>query len=95
MEGITLNTRLCRRQDLMTSDLSDSETVMMDIDQGVYFGLDNVAKDIWDRLTTPCTLNELYQYLGERYEVEPGVLATDTLAFLTQMQERKLISLEN
>jgi hypothetical protein len=57
-------TRLVRRADLMASDLSATETVMMDIDQGLYFGLENVAKDIWDYLASPRTLAELQSYLG-------------------------------
>jgi hypothetical protein len=88
----TAETRLVRRDDLMTSDLSATETVMMDIDQGLYFGLEDVAKDIWDYLATPRTVTELYTYLEAAYAVDRPTLGTDLQAFLAEMETRQLIS---
>jgi hypothetical protein len=85
-------TRLSRRQDLMASDLSATETVMMDINQGLYFGLEDVAKDIWDYLATPRTLADLYAYLEAAYAVDRPTLETDLQAFLAEMETRQLIS---
>jgi hypothetical protein len=85
-------TRLSRRQDLMASDLSATETVMMDIDQGLYFGLEDVAKDIWDYLATPRTVTDLYTYLEAAYAVDRSTLETDLQAFLAEMETRQLIS---
>ena len=85
-------TLLTRRLDLMASDLSATETVMMDINQGLYFGLEDVAKDIWDYLATPRTLADLYTYLEAAYAVDRPTLETDLQAFLAEMETRQLIS---
>lgn len=90
--SFSAETRLVRRADLMASDLSATETVMMDIDQGLYFGLENVAKDIWDYLATPRTLGDLQSYLGATYAVDDHTLASELQTFLTQMEARQLIS---
>lgn len=90
--SFSAETRLVRRADLMASDLSATETVMMDIDQGLYFGLENVAKDIWDYLASPRTLGDLQSYLGATYAVDDHTLASELQAFLTEMEARQLIS---
>lgn len=90
--SFSAETRLVRRADLMASDLSATETVMMDIDQGLYFGLENVAKDIWDYLATPRTLGDLQSYLGATYAVDDHTLASELQTFLTEMEARQLIS---
>ena len=90
--SFSAETRLVRRADLIASDLSATETVMMDIDQGLYFGLENVAKDIWDYLATPRTLGDLQSYLGATYAVDDHTLASELQAFLTEMEARQLIS---
>ena len=94
MMTFTAETQLSRRPDLMASDLSANETVMMDIDQGLYFGLENVAKDIWDYLATPHTVAELQHYLGEAYAVDEQTLTTDLQTFLAEMEKHQLICRE-
>jgi len=95
MSKFATNIRLMRRQDLLASDLSASETVMMDVDQGLYFGLENVAKVIWDYLETPHTVADLSTYLGTTYEVDDQTLATDLQEFLTEMTQHQLITWED
>ncbi|MEB3288719.1 MAG: PqqD family protein [Leptolyngbya sp.] len=87
-------TRLSRHPDLMASDLSATETVMMDIDQGLYFGLENVAKDIWDYLATPHTVAELQHHLRETYAVDEQTLTTDLQTFLADLEKHRLICRE-
>ena len=95
MSKFATNIRLMRRQDLLASDLSASETVMMDVDQGLYFGLENVAKVIWDYLETPRTVADLSTYLSATYEVDDQTLATDLQEFLTEMTQHQLITWED
>ncbi|MFM7190360.1 MAG: PqqD family peptide modification chaperone [Microcystaceae cyanobacterium] len=95
MSKFATNIRLMRRQDLLASDLSARETVMMDVDQGLYFGLEHVAKVIWDYLETPRTVADLSTYLSTTYEVDDQTLAIDLQAFLTEMTQHQLITWED
>lgn len=92
MLALDPHTPLRRRQDIIASDLSPTETVMMDLDVGTYFGMENISKIIWDKLATPCTLPELYQYLGDRFEVDQETLEKETIAFLNELESNKLIN---
>ena len=95
MPSFSSQTRLLRRPDLLASDLSARETVMMDVDQGLYFGLEHVAKVIWDYLETPRTVADLSTFLSATYEVDDQTLATDLQEFLTEMTHHQLITWED
>ena len=51
-----------------------------------------VLQITWDKLATPCTLPELYQYLGDRVEVDQETLEKETIAFLNELESNKLIN---
>lgn len=83
---------LIRRNDSVLSTEVDGEMVMMDVEQGVYFGLDAIGTDIWHRLATPATPADLAEALAGDYEAEVETIERDLLALLAQMAERGLIS---
>jgi hypothetical protein len=85
------NTCLSRCPGLLATDLSATEMVMMDINQGLYFGLEDVAKVIWDYLATPCTVAALFYYLRTIYAVDEQTPETDLDEFLTEMEKNQLI----
>ena len=75
----------------MASDLSATETEMMEIDHGLDYGREKVATDSWDDQASPRTLAELQAYLGATYAVDDHTRATELQAFLTEMEARQLI----
>lgn len=83
--------RLQRRHDLLANDLSESETVMLDIAGGNYYGLRDVGKAIWSHLQSSVTIDALCERLMEQFEVEPDVCRKETIAFLEKLHERGLI----
>ena len=48
-------TRLRRVADVLATEVG-GEMVMMDVEKGVYFGLDPIGTDIWKRLEAPMGL---------------------------------------
>lgn len=72
----------------------DDELVMADIDRGKYYGLNDIATAIWQNLETKITVEDLCAKLCESYEVTPEQCASDVLAFLDELEARKLISTE-
>ena len=55
MPTIPDNARLVRRDRVVANDLNDTETVMLDVDRGTYFGVTGVGRSIWDLLAEPAT----------------------------------------
>jgi hypothetical protein len=91
MTAIEADTLVQRRDDLLANDLSPTETVMLDVAGGSYYGLKNVSKAIWDNLETPLTVRELCDRLLSQFEVDPDICRQETTAFLEKLNERGLI----
>lgn len=69
----------------------DQETVLLNVETGTYFGLNDVGTDIW-RLLPRCADDvELVGSLLEIYDAEWSVLARDVAAFLNELAARGLI----
>jgi hypothetical protein len=66
------------------------ELVMMDIEKGVYFGLDAVGTEIWNRLESPATAAGLAEALAQGYDADPATIERDVLALLSSLIEHGL-----
>ena len=76
--------------------LVDTETMVMDIEQGKYVMLNDVATDIWQALSASpqgMTVGEILNELATHYEGDIDVIASDVALFLTEMNARGLILL--
>ncbi len=91
MTAISSSAQVQRRDDLLANDLSESETVMLDIAGGNYYGLRDVGKAIWAHLESSVTVDDLCERLVEQFDVEPDVCRRETIAFLEILFERGLI----
>jgi coenzyme PQQ synthesis protein D (PqqD) len=69
----------------------EMEGVVLDLDSGVYFGLEGVGQRIWELLETPATPVSLRERLLEEYEVTDEVVRSDTQRFMEQLLANKLI----
>ncbi|HQH42040.1 MAG TPA: lasso peptide biosynthesis PqqD family chaperone [Bacteroidales bacterium] len=79
-----------RNPDLIFSDM-DGETVMMSIQNGEYYGLDEVGSRIWQLLENPESAETLTQKLIEEYEVPQETCLSDVMEFLNILAEKQLI----
>jgi hypothetical protein len=71
----------------------DGEIVMMSIEKGRYFGLDDIGSDIWKRIEQPCSFATLVDGLVTDYEADRGTIAADVTALLTRMAEQDVVRL--
>lgn len=71
----------------------DSEIVMMSIEHGRYFGLDDIGSDIWKRIEQPCSFAALIEALRADYDADRDTIAKDVTALLTQMAEQDVVRL--
>lgn len=88
--AITLATIIRQHPDQVSAEM-DGETVMMKIDSGLYFGLNDVAGDIWGDLASPKSVGDLIAGVTERYDVDEATCAADVFALVAQLLEHELV----
>lgn len=67
------------------------QATMMDMEAGVFFGLDPIGTDVWQRLEQPMTLAELAADLSETYAAEVETIKSDVSKLLLTMAEHGLV----
>jgi len=92
--GITDNTCLRRNPDMVFSEV-DGEVVMLSVQNGEYYNLNEVSSDIWQELKEACSFKDLVIRLQETYEVPYETCETETRIFLEQTLEKGIIEIIN
>ncbi|HEX4801726.1 MAG TPA: PqqD family protein [Sphingomicrobium sp.] len=79
-----------RSAQLMEAEIND-ELVALEPNQGLCFGFNSVATDIWRKLEQPRTFGDLKRELLAEYEVSEEQCTSDLRDLLEQMSEARLI----
>lgn len=74
----------------ISSNLAGEE-VILQLESGVYYGLDAVGAFIWSQVQQPCTLDAICAAVCAAYDVDPAQCAVDTRQFLTGLLDAQLI----
>ena len=90
--NITDATVISRSPSVLTAEV-DGEIVMMSIEQGRYFGLDDIGSDIWKRIEPPCSFAALIDGLTADYEADRAAIAADVQVLLDRMAEQDVVRL--
>lgn len=69
----------------------DGEMVLLDMNSGLYFGIDAVGTRIWQMLEEKVPPVKMVDLLLQEYEVEAERCAQQVLAFLLNLEENKLV----
>jgi Coenzyme PQQ synthesis protein D (PqqD) len=67
------------------------ETVLLHLETGFYFGLDEVGTTIWSLLKEERTYGALLEELHEHYEVDRVVLEAEISAFVSDLLDHDLV----
>lgn len=78
----------------ISSDLA-GETVILNLDSSIYYGLDSVGTRIWNLLQQPRTVGEIRDALVAEYDVEPERAERDLIALLQKLNEVGLVELSS
>lgn len=84
-----------RRQDVVANDLSATELVMLDVERGLYFGMQDVGKTIWASLAEDTTFDSICSELLDRYEVDEQTCRREVADFLEQLAQLELIDVRS
>jgi hypothetical protein len=92
MADIVDSTIISRSPSVLTAEV-DGEVVMMSIQQGQYFGLDDIGSDIWKRIEPPCSFAALIDGLAADYDADRATILADVHSLLLRMAEQDVVRL--
>jgi hypothetical protein len=69
------------------------ESVLLNLNGGRYFGLDNVGTRMWQVFTTSASIEQALEVLQSEYEVSPDVLRKDLGDLVDKLVEHGLVEL--
>ena len=94
---ITMNTQfsptalVCRNDsETVATDFEDT-IVLLHINNGQYFSLDEISAYIWERISVPITIVDLVTDICNRYDCIQEQAMKDITLFLEQLSERDLL----
>jgi Coenzyme PQQ synthesis protein D (PqqD) len=67
------------------------EAAVLNLEDGVYYGLDTVATRIWDHITEPTRVEDIVAVLLREYDVDADRCERELLKFLERLAERGLL----
>jgi hypothetical protein len=70
------------------------ETLILRLEDEMYFSLEGVGSQIWGLLGQGASLDHIVEVLADRYEVDPSRLEADVRAVLANLLQSGLIELD-
>jgi hypothetical protein len=80
--------------DIIVQEL-DGESVLLDMNSEIYFGLDKVGTRIWNLLQTHGNLGSVAKTLLNEYDIGEADLQTHLFEFIDKLQLKGLVTIEN
>jgi hypothetical protein len=77
-------------KDQVSCNLGD-EAAILNMKDGIYYGLDPVGTQVWKLLQTPRKIADIHEVLLQEYDVEPERCQSDLLALLEDLLGAGLI----
>ncbi len=91
---ITAETVISRSESLISNSLGE-DVVMMDIEEGAYYGLEAVAASIWKHTETPISVGSLCELLMKEYKISNDRCLQEVTKFLGDMVDRKMVQISD
>jgi hypothetical protein len=83
---------MVRRSEDQIAATVDDEVIILSVERGSYFGLDDIGSDIWERLASPIRVDALCDALAARYDADRAIIERDVLALLEKLVAAGLVS---
>jgi Coenzyme PQQ synthesis protein D (PqqD) len=87
---ISLDSRVAIHEDAVFREL-DGEAVILQLDAGMYFGLDSVGTRLWQLIAAHGSLRSVFEAAVTEFEVAPDVLEQDLLDLVSTLAEKRLV----
>lgn len=87
---INKNSKVSKLDGIDVTDLN-GEKVMMNLETGQYFVLNDVASRIWELIEEPIVVTEVINSLLKEYDIDNKSCATEVIEFLSRLSYAELI----
>ena len=91
---LTLNSIVRRDQEVIAAE-ADQDLIMVSIATGSYYGLSDVAREIWEAIARPKKISDLVDDLTEIYEIDACLCEEQTISFLETLLDEGLLRVED
>ena len=88
--GWSLTDRATVPDGVVTREL-DGEMVLLNLETGMYFGLDGVGTDMWKAIREAGTLGDALTAVRRQYDVDEATIRTDFLQLADQLLAKGLL----
>ena len=85
-----LTDRLRPHSSVLSRELG-GETVLLNLESGIYYGLDAIGTRAWNLLADDHTLADVCSIMVEEYDVSPETLQQDLVALVTELCDKQLL----
>lgn len=70
----------------------DGEAVLLQLDTGMYFGMNEVASRVWETIVKGATVREIVERITTEFEVDEATANKDLGEFVDALVEKRLCS---
>lgn len=89
---IDFNSRVVQSPDTLIN-IIEGESVLLNLDNESYYGLDAVGTRMWELLTTSETIQSAYDQLLDEYNVESEKLRHDMSNLIVRLVDQGLVEI--
>ncbi len=89
---LSLDSFITRSDSILFTELVD-EVVMMDIQNGCYYGLEEPASRLWELMVERISVRQLCERLHSEYEVEMPQCEQEVLEFVADLSSRSMVEI--
>lgn len=84
---------LAKKSATQMSTVVEGETVVLEMESGGYFSLDEIGALVWNALNEVRSVADICARIVAQYEVEPEQCETDVIRLLNELRAAKLIEI--
>jgi len=86
---------LVRWSDDQLAATVDQEIVILSVERGSYYGLDDIGSEIWQQMATPVSIGALCDALAAKYDADRATIERDVLTLLETLVAEGLVTPAN
>lgn len=89
---LNINSVISKKEDAVMAEL-DGKVVIMSIENGQYYALDEIGTDIWKSIEGSIAVKSIVEQLVQEYKVSEERCIEDLIAFLQSIESKGLIKI--
>jgi hypothetical protein len=93
-QTLKLDSIVQRDNDVISAE-ADQDLVMVSIAKGAYYGVSDVARQIWEAIEHPKRISDLIDDLTAIYDIDRNSCEQETLSFLESLRVENLLQVRD